>query len=162
MAGNEPDPASDLRDAQRYAGARGARAGLDARIARVRRLALALPGVVERPHWNLPSFRVNGRIFATIHEHTGRVMVKLSPEQQEEWETREPGVVSPVPGGWGRNGATFVELRSARSAMLRTLLRLAWLNAAPKRVTRSRGATRHEQGTAPRKRGADRGRSTAP
>lgn len=36
--------------------------------AQVRRLALALPGSVEQPHFRLASFRVGGRIFATLTE----------------------------------------------------------------------------------------------
>lgn len=109
---------------------------LAARIERFRRLAMALPEVVERPHWDMPSFRVNTKIFATIHEDKGLGMVKLTPDQQEEWEEREPSVITPVPGGWGRGGATFIDLRAASAATVRATLRTAWGNVAPKRLVR--------------------------
>lgn len=104
------------------------------RLDRFRRLALALPEAVELPHFDLPSFRVNKRIFATIHEDDARVMVKFTPEQQEEWEERHPGVVWAVPGGWGRAGATYIDLRKAPAGLLKEALGLAWANAAPKRL----------------------------
>ncbi|MEJ0066142.1 MAG: MmcQ/YjbR family DNA-binding protein [Caulobacteraceae bacterium] len=33
----------------------------------IRRLALALPEAVEADHHGMPSFRVRGKIFSTIH-----------------------------------------------------------------------------------------------
>src|SRR5258708_40046914 len=35
-------------------------------IQEVRRLALALPEAVEQEHWGNPSFRISGKIFATV------------------------------------------------------------------------------------------------
>jgi hypothetical protein len=104
------------------------------RIDRFRRLALALPEAVEMPHFDLASFRVNKRIFATIHEDDGRVMVKFTPEQQDEWCERHAGTVYPVLGRWGEGGATFIDLRTATATLLKDALSVAWGNAAPKRL----------------------------
>jgi hypothetical protein len=109
-------------------------AGAVTRIDRFRRLALALPEAVEMSHFDLASFRVGKRIFATIHEDDARVMVKFTPEQQEEWCERHAGTVYPVPGRWGEGGATFIDLRTANVSLLKEALRLAWANAAPKRL----------------------------
>ena len=48
-------------------------------VEQARTLALALPGAVERDHHGRPSFRVDGRIFATLWdgEHLN-VMVRRS------------------------------------------------------------------------------------
>ena len=57
-----------------------------------RRLALALPQVVEGAHMDHPDFRVGGKIFATLSSAASGAlgMVKLKPEQQEMLTTAEP------------------------------------------------------------------------
>lgn len=45
----------------------------------VRRLALALPGAVEQDHHGFPSFRVGGRIFATLPS-PGRLRAMLDED----------------------------------------------------------------------------------
>jgi hypothetical protein len=106
-----------------------------------RRLALSFPEAVESSHMNHPDFRVRGgKIFATLaypDEKWG--MVKLSPEQQEEFVRAKPEVFVPVKGGWGRGGATSVLLRVAKSRELRPAMAAAWCNAAPKKLARVRG-----------------------
>jgi hypothetical protein len=63
-------------------------------------------------------------------------MVKLTPEQQEEFVSAEPAVFSPVTGGWGRGGATSAHLKPATIAKLRPAMAAAWSNAAPKKLAR--------------------------
>jgi hypothetical protein len=99
-----------------------------------RRLALSMPEASEGFHMGHPDFRVGGKIFATLWPDGGWGMVKLTPDQQEAFVSAEPAVFAPVPGGWGRGGATRVELRAARTASLRTALAAAWRNTAPRRV----------------------------
>jgi hypothetical protein len=43
-----------------------------------------------------------------------------------------PEVFAPVPGGWGRRGATYVTLQSADEATVYDALLMAWRNTAPK------------------------------
>ncbi|HEY7410434.1 MAG TPA: MmcQ/YjbR family DNA-binding protein [Vicinamibacteria bacterium] len=96
-----------------------------------RRLALQLPEAVEVGHMGHPDFRVGGKIFATLgYPDAGWGMVKLTPDQQEALVSAEPGVFSPVKGGWGRRGATGVRLRAATARTLRTALAAAWRNVA--------------------------------
>jgi len=45
--------------------------------AEVRQLALALPEVVEQDHHGRPSFRVAGRILATLWDHEHRAPARL-------------------------------------------------------------------------------------
>jgi len=66
-----------------------------------------------------PDFRLRGgKIFATLaYPDKKWGMVKLTPEQQEEFVRAKPKVFVPVRGGWGRSGATSVLLR--RPGLLR-------------------------------------------
>jgi hypothetical protein len=99
-----------------------------------RALALDLPQSVESAHMNHPDFRVKGKVFATLGPDVSWGMVKLTAVQQGLFMQAEPAVFTPVPGGWGRRGATRVNLDSATPANLRPALAAAWRNVAPKRL----------------------------
>jgi hypothetical protein len=102
-----------------------------------RRMALSFPEATEGEHMDHPDFRVGGKIFATLSypdEKWG--MVKLTPEQQEEFVRAEPDAFVPVTGAWGRRGATSVRLRAAKRVYLRRALAAAWCNVAPKELAR--------------------------
>jgi hypothetical protein len=103
-----------------------------------RRLALSFPEALEGAHMHHPDFRVRGgKIFATLaYPDKKWGMVKLTPEQQEEFVRAEPEVFEPVKGGWGRGGATSVRLKSAKKKTVRPAMAAAWCNAAPKRLAR--------------------------
>ena len=74
-----------------------------------RRLALSLEGAEEGSHMGAADFRVGGHIFATlasVKQGYGNLM--LTPEQQAAFVAEAPGIFLPIPGGWGKNGATHV------------------------------------------------------
>jgi len=100
----------------------------------IRRIALAFPEAVEAEHHGMPSFRVGAKIFATIHVAHPRMMAKLDPEDQHNLTQVHPGVVEPVPGAWGRGGATFLWYERADETLARLMLELAWRGRAPKRL----------------------------
>ena len=105
-----------------------------------RKMALAYPQAVESAHMNHPDFRVNGKIFATLgRPDENRGMVKLTPEQQRSFELEFPGVFHPCSGAWGRGGATFIELASAKKSVVRAALDCAFQNATAK-VTKKQKA----------------------
>ena len=70
------------------------------------RFCLALPEAEERETWGDPTFRVRGKIFATIKRGDGRVSVwlKARPGMQEALVARDPDrlFVPPYVGakGW--------------------------------------------------------------
>jgi hypothetical protein len=103
-----------------------------------RRLALELEGAVEQSHMGHPDFRVNGRIFATLHTSDTRGMVALTPEEQAEVMREHPGMFEPSAGAWGRQGCTNVRLDVARSAPVRAALLLAWERIGAKPAARAR------------------------
>ncbi len=100
----------------------------------IRHTALALPEAFETPHFHMASFRVNGKIFCTLHDPEPRIMLKLNPEDQHNLCDGE--VIQPVPGAWGKRGATFVYFEMLESHRLPSLMRLAWANVAPRRLLR--------------------------
>ena len=92
-----------------------------------RRIALSMEGAEEGSHMGAVDFRVGGRIFATlaaVKQGYGNLM--LSPEQQAAFVAEEPDVFLPVPGGWGRMGATHARLSAAKEDLLAGALRTAW------------------------------------
>jgi hypothetical protein len=100
-----------------------------------RKLALALPETEERAHMAHPDFRVANKIFATLgYPDGGWAMVKLSLEQQHNFVQTYPAIFQPVPGGWGRKGATKVNLGKGDAATVRLALIAAWRHTAPKRL----------------------------
>jgi len=89
-----------------------------------RQLALALPSAVEQDHHGRPSFRVGGKIFATLWdvEHMNVMLdeggiltaVEANPEACEEIY-------------WGKRlAAVRVDLGQAHASLLKGLLEDAW------------------------------------
>jgi len=101
-------------------------------LARVRELAMALPEAVEEDHHGRPSFRVGGKIFATLWDE-GHLNVMLD----------EPGIQTAVQGEpdaceefwWGKRlRAVHVKLDRVDEALAAELLADAWEQKAPKRL----------------------------
>ncbi len=92
-----------------------------------RRIALGLEGAEEGSHMGAADFRVGGRIFATLASHKqGYGNLMLTPEQQSDFVRELPDVFLPIPGGWGRMGATHIRLEKASEDVLAGALRTAW------------------------------------
>jgi hypothetical protein len=103
-------------------------------IEQARKMALALPETSEKFHFNLAGFWVKNKIFATIHADKHYVMVKLSPIDQSVFCSYNKEVIFPVPGGWGKHGATFINLKKVRKSMFHDALTTAWKTTAPAKV----------------------------
>lgn len=100
-------------------------------LAVARQLALSLPETEEKSHFGIPDFRVKNKIFATVKADKQLVMVKLSAVDQSVFCSFDKGIIYPVPGGWGRQGATYIELKKVKKAMLLDALTTAWKQVAP-------------------------------
>jgi hypothetical protein len=100
-------------------------------ISAARQLALSLPEVEEKSHFNQPDFRVKGKIFAVLHAEKNEMMVKLSIVDQSVFCSFDKTIIYPVPGGWGKKGATLVNLKKIKKAMLLDALTTAWRTVAP-------------------------------
>ncbi|MDP4265792.1 MAG: MmcQ/YjbR family DNA-binding protein [Bacteroidota bacterium] len=102
-------------------------------IAHFRKLALSFPGTAELPHFHLISFRVNKKIFATYWPKENRAMLKLSLIDQSVFCSYDNTVFFPVPGAWGKKGATFVDLKKVRKDMFKDALATAYKGVAGKK-----------------------------
>ena len=92
-----------------------------------RRIALSFEGAEEGSHMGAEDFRVGGRIFATlasVSQGYGNLM--LTVEQQSTFVADQPDVFLPIPGGWGRMGATHIRLARGHEDLLTGALRTAW------------------------------------
>jgi hypothetical protein len=105
-----------------------------------RRIALSLEGAEEGSHFGSVDFRVGGHIFATlaaIKQGYGNLM--LTPEQQAEFVAEQPELFLAIPGGWGKSGATHIQLAEANEDILSGALLAAWkVRVEKNRKTRSR------------------------
>jgi hypothetical protein len=98
---------------------------------RARRLALGLPGATEQDHHGRPSFRVGGRIFATLWDD-GHLNVMLEPLRIEAVASENAGACTPV--RWGRRLAALqIDLGRAKPAQVAFLLEEAWRLRLPSR-----------------------------
>ena len=101
-----------------------------------RRIALSLEGAEEGSHMGAPDFRVGGRIFATLaSQNQGYGNLMLTPEQQADFVRELPEIFLPIPGGWGRMGATHIRLAQASEDVLAGALRTAWRLRIEKNTT---------------------------
>ena len=98
-----------------------------------RRLALAFDGAVEGAHMGHPDFRVNNRIFATLHVDKRFAMVKLTPDQQKAFTEDAPEAFVPESGAWGRAGCTRVILSEVEKEAVGEALTFAWQGVLTKR-----------------------------
>jgi hypothetical protein len=108
---------------------------MNSRVELFRRLALQLPRAVESSHMNHPDFRLNNRIFATLSAQDKVCgVLKLTPEQQQDFIAEQPHAFSPVQGGWGRMGMTFVHLDKADESLIAGALNTAYHNLHKKQT----------------------------
>jgi hypothetical protein len=96
-----------------------------------RALALALPGSTEQDHHGRPSFRVEGKIFATLWTATA-LNVMLVDDLILAAVATSPDVCSPR--YWGKRlAAVRVDLDVADASLVGDLLQAAWSQRVPGR-----------------------------
>ncbi len=101
-------------------------------VEQARQLALALPEAVEQDHHGRPSFRVGGKIFATLWD-AEHMNVMLDEGGILTAIHEAPQVCEEV--WWGKKlAAVRVTLRLVESKALAQLLTEAWELRAPKRL----------------------------
>jgi hypothetical protein len=95
--------------------------------AEFRRLALALDGTKEVPHFERRAFKVR-RIFATLAPGEETANLLLTPLKQEHWCALLPEAFAPVANKWGARGWTGVALEQIGPNDLVPALGCAWGN----------------------------------
>jgi hypothetical protein len=102
-----------------------------------RRIALGMRGAIEGAHMGHPDFRVEGRIFATLHADGKFGMVKVPPGEQQRLIHDHPETFAPEAGAWGRQGCTRVRLDAVDEDTLGEAMTLAWQSTAAKPSSRA-------------------------
>ncbi len=100
----------------------------------VRRIALSLPETTEKTAWSMPTFRVAGKMFATLPEDETSIAVRCPREERDELVLAEPEKF------WiAGHEAGFAWVRVRLAALdgedeLRDILADSWRQAAPPRL----------------------------
>lgn len=90
-----------------------------------RRLALSYAQAEEHPHFEKASYRVKKKIFATLNEKEMTAVVKLSLIDQSAFCAFDASIIFPVPGGWGKQGWTMIDLKKVKLSTLKDALSTA-------------------------------------
>ena len=94
-----------------------------------RQLAMALPQVTEQDHHGIPSFRVGGKILATVPDED-HLRILLDEHAIRAAAYENPGVFHEF--YWGKRLACLlVDLSGVTRQQLSELLTEAWLDKAP-------------------------------
>jgi hypothetical protein len=97
----------------------------------LRRLALALPGVAEYPHFDRRAFKARVT-FATLAPDELTANLKFSRDEQALKTTVAPQAFQPIPNAWGERGWTIATLAELSEAELAAALETAWRRAEAK------------------------------
>ena len=97
----------------------------------LRRLALALPGASEVPHFDRTGFRARV-IFAVLAPDGATATLKFTPDEQAFRCTIAPAAFAPTGDAWGKQGWTRATLAALSEAELAAPLEAAWKTAQAK------------------------------
>lgn len=100
----------------------------------VRRIALSLPDTTEKIAWNMPTFRVAGKMFVTVPEEETSIAVRCPKEERDELVLAEPEKfwIADHEAGFAWVRARLAALDSEEE--LRDILADSWRQAAPPRL----------------------------
>jgi hypothetical protein len=102
-------------------------------VDRVRGLALSLPGVSAEPHFDMTSFRVLGKIFATVAADEARLHVFMDEDEARACAAEDPVAFEPL--RWGRRiRGVRVLLTTAPPDRVLELVEESWRRKAPRRL----------------------------
>ncbi len=90
-----------------------------------RTLALSFENAEEKTHFNVPSFRINGKIFAPLEIEKAKACLKLTVEDQTEFCTFYKAIC-PVDNHWGKSGWTYIDINHIRKELLIEILETAY------------------------------------
>ncbi|MGI8803166.1 MAG: MmcQ/YjbR family DNA-binding protein [Solirubrobacteraceae bacterium] len=101
-------------------------------VAQVRELALGLPDAAEQDHHGIPSFRVRGKIFATLPD-ADHLRVMAAQGEILAAVAEAPAACSEF--WWGsRLACVVVDLQQVEPVLLGELVLDAWRRKAPRRL----------------------------
>jgi hypothetical protein len=101
------------------------------------RLALALPGVAQYPHFDRIAFKARVT-FATLAPDRLSANLKFAPDEQALKCEVAPDAFSALPNAWGAKGWTVARLAALSEKELAAALRLAHAHGAEPPKKRAR------------------------
>jgi predicted DNA-binding protein (MmcQ/YjbR family) len=97
-----------------------------------REFALSFAETTEQPHFDATSFRVNGKIFASLEIDKLKACLKFSLNDQQQFCTFDKAIY-PVDNHWGKSGWTYIDIDKIREDLL-----VDALTSAYKEVSKSK------------------------
>ena len=107
--------------------------------ARLRALALALPGVEASLSYGTPAFKVKGKLIARLHQDGESLVVKAGFDERELWMRKDPATFF-ITDHYRNHPFLLVRLARLREPALRELLEAAWRSTAPRRLVAAQDA----------------------
>jgi hypothetical protein len=102
-------------------------------LEQARRFALSLPGVTEQPHFDSSSFRVGGKIFATVPPDEAYLHVFVDEPEIAAAVAEDPAAYQPL--RWGqRIRGLRIELRGSGGGRVMELIEESWRRKAPRKL----------------------------
>ncbi len=99
---------------------------------------LALEDAGEAPHFDRIAFKTPKRTFATLAADGADVNFMFDLALQDFYCEQAPHAFAPVPGGWGKMGATRCDLKKVDAQTFRGALAAAHARAMAPRPKRKR------------------------
>ena len=109
-------------------------------------MALSFTHATEQPHFELTSFRINNKIFASLNIKNQVACLMLTPIDQSVFVVLDKSIIYPVPNKWGKMGATYFELKKVRKGMLKDALTLAFQKKSINKSATAKIKTRNKTG----------------
>ena len=110
-----------------------------------RAFALSLPGSTEAPHFDMSSFRVRGKIFATVPPDDEHLHVFVDEGEVQAAVAEDPAAFEPLLWGQRLRGLR-IRIAAAPNRRVAELLEESWRRRAPARLAAEWDADRGSLG----------------
>ncbi len=100
-----------------------------------RKMALSFPDTVEQPHFEATSFRIMGKIFASLEIEKNKACLKFSPTDQEQFCSFDKAIY-PVDNRWGKSGWTYIDIDKIREELMFEALESAYNEVTKKKTSK--------------------------
>jgi predicted DNA-binding protein (MmcQ/YjbR family) len=102
-----------------------------------RNFALSFADTKEQPHFNATSFRVNGKIFASLEIAKQKACLKFSLNDQQQFCTFDKAIY-PVDNHWGKSGWTYIDIGEIREDLLVDALTSAYKEVSQSKIKKKK------------------------
>ncbi len=102
-----------------------------------RQFALSFADTAELPHFDATSFRVNGKIFASLEIDKQKACLKFSLDDQQQFCSFDKAIY-PVDNHWGKSGWTYIDINKIREDLLFDALTSAYKGVSQSKNTKKK------------------------